>query len=170
MIEFLEIGEVVAVHGIKGEFKIYPWTDSPKALNGVKTLYFDASGSSSAEIFAHDHGRMILCKAKGTDTPEQARRLVGQVLYAARKDISLPKGAVFLADTVGLAVRHADTGELIGTVIRAERMLANDVYYIELPGGEVRMVPAVKEYVTGIDLERNELYLRPIKGMLSDED
>lgn len=165
----MEIGEVVAVHGIKGEIKIYPWTDLPTDLNHVKQL-FSQGGREKYEVKAHDHGRMILCKISGVDNPEQARLFVGKTLFANRNDLPQKKGHFYLADIVGLSVIHADSGEVIGTVSKVEQMPANDIYYVLLPNGETRLIPAVKEFVTEINIDAGYIKLRPIAGMLADED
>jgi ribosomal 30S subunit maturation factor RimM len=41
---------------------------------------------------------------------------------------------------------------------------ASDIYEIKGRDGKVFLVPAVKEYVVKIDLEKG-MYLRPIEGM-----
>ena len=38
---FIEAGEIVNTHGVRGEVKIMPWTDTPEFLRAVKTLYID---------------------------------------------------------------------------------------------------------------------------------
>lgn len=170
MIEYLEVGEIVSVHGIRGEVKLYPWTDSPKTLNGVKKLYYGADGTGEIKVSAHDHGRMILCRIEGVSSPEQARRLVGRKLFASRHDMPKPKSGFYLGDLPGLSVLDADTGEQLGEVAEAEQLPANDVYTIKLKNGELRLIPAVKEFVTEVNIEGGYIKLRPIKGMLSDED
>lgn len=170
MKEFLEVGEIVTVHGLRGEMKLYPWTDQPSTLNHVKTLYTGPDGSGPLHVRVHDHGRMALCKAEGVDTPEQARRYVGKVLYAARQDIPLAEGRVFLADLPGLRVLHDETGEELGIIVAADASPANDIYTIRLKDGRECLIPAVREFVREIDLAGGYIRLRPIRGMLSDED
>ena len=36
--QFLEAGQIVNTHGIRGEVKIMPWADSPEFLCGFDTL------------------------------------------------------------------------------------------------------------------------------------
>ena len=37
--EFLEVGEIVGTHGVRGEVKLRAWADSPEFLRRFKTLY-----------------------------------------------------------------------------------------------------------------------------------
>ena len=39
--KFIEAGEIVNTHGVRGEVKIMPWTDTPEFLRSIKTLYVD---------------------------------------------------------------------------------------------------------------------------------
>ncbi len=39
--KFIEAGEIVNTHGVRGEVKIMPWTDTPEFLRKIKTLYVD---------------------------------------------------------------------------------------------------------------------------------
>ena len=33
--EFLEVGQIVSTHGVRGEVKVMPWADEPEFLSGV---------------------------------------------------------------------------------------------------------------------------------------
>ena len=44
--EFLEVGEIVGTHGVKGEMKLNPWCDSPDFVKRFKVLYFDDEGKN----------------------------------------------------------------------------------------------------------------------------
>ena len=50
--EYLEIGEIVSTHGIKGEVRVQPWCDSPQFIKQFSTLYFDSKGKSRVEVAA----------------------------------------------------------------------------------------------------------------------
>lgn len=41
MKQYLEIGKIVAVQGLKGEVRVEPWCDSGEFLCEFDTLYFD---------------------------------------------------------------------------------------------------------------------------------
>ena len=40
MEQYLEIGKIVSVFGLKGEVKVQPWCDSPQFLCEFDTLYY----------------------------------------------------------------------------------------------------------------------------------
>ena len=38
---FLETGKIVGTHGVRGEVRVDPWSDSPEFVKRLKHLYFD---------------------------------------------------------------------------------------------------------------------------------
>jgi len=42
-LEYTELGKIVNTHGIKGEVRIYPYTDDMKAALKLKKIYLDSS-------------------------------------------------------------------------------------------------------------------------------
>ena len=40
-LEFLEAGEIVTTHGVRGEMKIYPWSDGPEFLLDFDRVLID---------------------------------------------------------------------------------------------------------------------------------
>ena len=48
--DYLEIGQIVGTHGVRGELRVQPWCDSPEFFKKFKTLYYDAHGEKSVGI------------------------------------------------------------------------------------------------------------------------
>ena len=86
------------------------------------------------------------------------------MLYAAREDIPIEDGAYFIADLIGLPVKHADTGEVIGTLTQVDSRGYADLYTVKTAEGEA-LVPAVPQFVPQIDPD-DAVYVRPIPGLL----
>ena len=40
---YIETGEIVSVHGIKGEVKVYPWADYPEFLEEFDCFFIQAN-------------------------------------------------------------------------------------------------------------------------------
>ena len=49
MNEFLDCGQIVNTHGIRGEVRIVPWADSPEFLCKFSTLYVEIGRASCRE-------------------------------------------------------------------------------------------------------------------------
>jgi 16S rRNA processing protein RimM len=108
-------------------------------------------------------GRVLL-KLKQVETPEEAKSLVGGFIEIERDLlIELPEGRYFAFDLVGLGVVTTE-GQRIGKVKEVISLPANDLYLVE---GDKKTyhIPAIKEVVKRIDLEKREMIIEPMEGL-----
>lgn len=167
---YLETGEIVGTHGVRGEMRLYPWCDSPAFLTKVKRLYLDKEGGSSLDVVsARVHGTMVLLKVKGVDDIPAAERLRGRTVYLDRKDVKIEKGAYFIQDLMDCAVLDADDGHCYGTICDVSKTGANDVWHIKQEPREV-LIPAIPDVVIDVDIDAQRVLIRPLKGLFDDED
>lgn len=125
---YLEAGQVVGTHGVRGELRVQPWCDSPGVLAGLRTLYWQ-EGGDPVPVRSRVHKNVVLMKVEGVDTVQDAAALRGRVLYLDRRDLKLPEGHYFIQDLIGLKVVDADTGEEYGVLSQVSPTGANDVYH-----------------------------------------
>lgn len=156
---YLETGEIVNTHGLRGEVKILPWADSPEFLLQFDTFYL--AGKPMRVESSRVHGTCVLCKFAGVDDCNAAQLLRGKVVSFAREDAEIPEDMVFIADLIGLPV-FAE-GRQIGKLEDVLQTPANDVYVIR--GEKSYMIPAVEEFVEKVDPEQGEIHVRLIEGM-----
>lgn len=167
---YIETGMIVGTHGIKGEMRVQPWCDTPDFLTKFKSLYLDENGEKLVKIVSsRAHKNIVLIKAKGIDTIEQAEALRGKTLYLDRQDAVLPKGTFFQCDLFGCEVFDADSGENYGRIVDVSETGANDVWHIEKEGKEY-LLPSIPEVVINVDIEGEKVLIRPLKGIFDDED
>ena len=160
-LQFIEAGEIVTTHGVRGEVKVLPWLDDPEML-----CEFDRCRLDGRE-FAIDQCRIQktcnLVKLRGIDTMEDAQKLRGKIIELYRQDID--DEVIFAAELVDVDV-YAD-GQCIGKITEVLDYPGNSVYVIDK--GRY-MIPAVKEFILSTDLEKNEMQVKLIEGMRNDED
>lgn len=166
--QFLEAGEIVGTHGIRGEVRLNPWCDSPAVLAPVKTLYFDG-GARAVKAACRPHKNIVLVKLQGVDTVQQAEALRGQVLYLNRKDVRLEKGRYFICDLIGLSVVDDDTGEVYGTCTHVSETGANNVYHMTDPDGNEILIPAIPDVIRRVDIHGGEIRIFAMAGLFDDE-
>lgn len=160
--QYLEAGKIVNTHGIAGEVKIIPWADGPEFLLDFDTLYID--GKPMDVQRARVHKNCVLAKLAGIDDINEAMKLKEKVVSIHRDDAKLEEGALFLADLLGLEVRDADSGEVLGTLSEVLTPPASNVYVVT--GGKHRhMIPAVPEFIVETNLDEGYLRVRLIEGM-----
>ena len=158
--KFLEAGEIVSTHGVRGEVKILPWTDSVDFLRRFKTLYIGGRPYAVRHSFAHK-GCMIAA-LEGVEDVEAAQALKGRTVCFARADARLPKGSFFLADLLGARVVTED-GEEVGELVDIIENPTQNVYIVR--GVREHLIPAVPEFIRKTDTESGVVTVRLIEGM-----
>jgi 16S rRNA processing protein RimM len=168
--DFLEAGKIVALHGIKGEMRLKPWSDDSSFLKNFEYIYFGCEGENKTKLIsARAHGNVTLLKIEGVDSIEQAEKLRGKVVYIKKSDAELPEGSYFVSDILGCEVFDNESGELLGTVGDIESYPANDVWHIKTASGEV-LIPNVPDIVKKVCIDENRVYIYKMKGLFGDAD
>lgn len=169
--EYLEIGQIVSTHGVRGEVRLNPWCDGPEFVKKFKTLYRDEMGKSSFKVIScRPHGNVAVIKLEGVDTIEAARALKNTVLYMKRADVNLPEGKWFISELIGCEVLDADNSAIsYGTLKDIDSGAANDIWYVLTPDEKEVLIPAIKDVVIKCDVADNKVYIRPLRGLF-DED
>ena len=164
---YLECGKIINIHGFRGTLKLESWCDSPEILAELERVWLlqqDGTYQSRRVLHASVFRQFVLMDLEGIDSEEKANAMRQTVVYAAREDIPLEEGDHFIVDLIGLDVRHSDTGELLGKLIRVNTNTATDMYVVRTETGD-HLVPAVPAFVTHVDIE-DAVYIRPIPGLL----
>ena len=169
MEDHFRIGVITKPHGVLGEMKVYPVTDDIKRFKGMKEILMGPPEGKSGEKRTIEvegvrfQNNMVLLKLSGIDSPEEARKLSQFQLYVRREDaIPLSPGEYYVADLIGLKVL-SEKGDELGTLSDVLFTAANDVYVVK--GEREILIPAVKEYVLSIDLEKGEMTVLFVEGM-----
>ena len=169
---YIETGEIVSVHGIKGEVKVYPWADYPEFLEEFDRFYIKVNKMHYKAFDAEEvrcHKNVVLIKFKGIDTIEQARELIGKVVNLDRDEIELEEGTYFIEDLIGCTVINDESDEAVGVVKAVDNFGASDVYTIEGEDGKEYMFPAVDEFIVSTDIDKKEIRIKVIEGMFSED-
>ena len=161
-LQFLEAGEIVTTHGVRGEVKVLPWADSPEFLLDFNRVMIGAKEYKVQQCRVQKSCNLV--KLAGVDSVEDAQPLRGKILQVYREDA--PKGLIFAAELVGIQV-YAD-GALIGQLTEVLDYPGNKVYVVK--GEYEYMIPAVKAYILSTDLDENRMEVRLIEGMRNDEN
>ena len=107
---------------------------------------------------------MVILKFEGiTDVPS-ALSMRNAILYIDRADAKLPKGSFFLADLMGLEVREAQSGQVLGKIADIMNLPANNVYVVR--GGERELlIPAVPQFIAETNVEDGYLRVNMMEGL-----
>ncbi len=159
-LRFIEAGEIVTTHGVRGEIKLLTWLDSPEML-----LDFDRCQIGGRE-YRMDSVRVQktcnLIKLSGVDSVEDAQALRGQTLCLYREDMD--PDVIFAAELIGVEVFSG--GIFIGKISDVLDYPGNSVYVVQ--GEKEYMIPAVRQFILATDLDANTMQVQLIEGMATD--
>ena len=161
-LQFIEGGEIVNVHGLKGEIKVLPWVDSPEDL-----VEFDRCRIARKDYdieLARVQKTCALIKLVGVDTVEEAQKLRGKTMLLYREDID-PE-VIFAAELIGVEVFENDVK--IGEITDVLDYPGNSVYVVK--GKHEYMIPAVSAFILDTNMAENTMQVKLIEGMRSDEN
>ncbi len=160
-LQFIEAGEIVTTHGVRGEVKVLPWVDSPEVLCEFDRCRIDGKEYT---MECRIQKTCNLVKLSGIDTMEAAQAMRGKTIELYREDID--DEVIFAAELIGVEVYAEDA--CIGKITEVLDYPGNSVYVVK--GEHEYMIPAVKAFVLDTDMEANKMQVKLIEGMRSDEN
>ena len=161
-LEFIEAGEIVTTHGIRGEVKVLCWLDDPEMLCEFDRCRIDGKEVIMEQVRVQKTCNLV--KLKGVDTMDAAQLLRGKTIELYREDID--DEVIFAAELVGMEVQC--DGKIVGKVKEVLDYPGNKVYVVK--GEKEYMIPAVSAFVLDMDMEKNLMQVRLIEGMATDEN
>lgn len=161
-LQFLEAGQIVTTHGVRGEVKLLPWSDSPEFLVDFKRVVIDTKEYKVESCRIQKNCNLL--KLSGIDTVEAGQALRDKIVKVYRCDA--PEELIFAAELIGMEV-YADS-EMIGKITDVLDYPGNKVYVIN--GTHSYMIPAVKAFILSTDLDVNRMQVKLIEGMRTDEN
>ena len=164
----IEVGRIADAWGIKGWFKVLPYSASPEALFSSKRWFLQPS-EKGAKTFtgtallkikeAKDHSDSVVAHAQDIDDRNDAELLKGARIFISRASFPTPEiDEYYWVDLIGLQVRNregVDLGEvteLLSTGPQTVLVLRDTVTDGEGKPIE-RMIPFVSVYVDKVDIQ-----------------
>ena len=161
-LQYIEAGEIVTTHGVRGEVKVLCWLDDPEMLCEFDRCRIDGKEFAMEQVRVQKTCNLV--KLKGVDTMEAAQAMRGKTVELYREDID--DEVIFAAELIGVEVYAA--GEKIGKITDVLDYPGNSVYVVK--GQYEYMIPAVKHFILNTDMEANRMDVKLIEGMRSDEN
>lgn len=185
MEDFFKVGIITAVHGLRGEVKVYPTTDDARRFKRLKEVYFceerplrpgqdrvvpDQCPDASSPVLKIEEvkffKKFVILKFQGIDRVEDAEKYRKGALFVGRENaVRLKKDEYFIADLIGLSVRDEDNTE-IGILKDVLETGANDVYVIMLQDGRELLLPAIRQCVLAVDIEAGYIRIHILEGLI----
>lgn len=166
--DYLRVGVIANTHGVKGEVKVYPTTDDNKRFKKLKEALIKKDGK---EMEIHIEGarffkNMVILKMKEINTMDEAEKYKGfDILVDRENAVPLLENEYFICDIIGAQVFTED-GKKFGILKEVITTGANDVYDVVRENGKSILLPVIDECVLSIDVEKKEVVVRLMDGLL----
>ena len=165
--DFLRIGRVSRPHGLRGELSIQVSVSKPPFLNDVEQVYIGSARVPYKISAARTHRKRLLLRLANVEDRESAEVLRGQDVSISVADAEpLQPDEYYIRELIGLQI-VTEEGEALGTLKDVLETGANDVYVV-MQDEDDWLLPAIKDVVRAIDLERNEMIVHLLPGLCPD--
>lgn len=162
-VDLIVIGKIVSVHGVRGEVKVYSFTDPIDNLLDYKhwTLRHEGDVKQAVLASGRSQNKVLVAKLQGLDDREEARLLAGYEICIERSLLpALAQDDYYWYQLEGLKVINSP-GELLGTVDHLLETGANDVMVVKPCAGSLddreRLLPYTDDCVLEVNLAAGEM-------------
>jgi len=164
MDKYLEAGQIVNTHGLRGEVKVNPWTDAPEVFEVFDNVYLQDGTEFKVENVRYQKS-CVLLKLSGINTVDDAERMRNKILCVEREIFeNLPDDTYLVADIKGLLVK--DSQKEYGLVDDVITTGSNDVYVVKSEGQKDVLVPAIKDVIMEINIKEGYILVNMPKGLI----
>lgn len=161
--ELIVLGKIFSVHGVRGEVKVYSFTDPlDNVLDYPRwTLTRDGEVKQVEVASGRVQGKFLVVKLKGLDDRNVARTYAGFEIRVPESELpELEEDEFYWHQLEGLSVINQD-GQLLGKVDHLLETGANDVMVVKPCTGSLddreRLLPYTEQCVQAIDLDAGEM-------------
>ena len=170
MPNLLEVGQIVNSYGIKGLFKVVPFTDDITRFSKLKTIYIEKNKKLEKmgieEVKYHKN--LVLLKLKGIDDINDTLKYKSCYIKIDRTDaVDLPENSYFIVDLIDMEV-YTDEDKLLGKIVDVFPTGSNDVYVVKDDLGKQVLLPAIGDVVKNVDVANKKMVVHLIEGLGED--
>lgn len=174
MRNYLRIGKIISLHGIKGEVKIFPTTDNIKRFDSLKEFYIVASDDADDSAFTDDNHyeaagvkyikNTCILKIKGYEKIEDSSRFIGKNIYVARENaVELDENEYFIVDLIGLKCFMNE--KQIGNVKDIMKTKANSILVVDYNDKDI-LIPMVSDFIENVDINNSIIKIKTLEGLI----
>lgn len=164
MADLIEFGKIVNTHGLKGEVKVYSYTDNESNILKLKKVYINGTKYDVQSIKPFKN--MFIMKLKGIDIIEDTKVFIDKMCFREIVEgESNDEEGFFVKDLIGIQVLDEQNNN-IGTLKEVFNTGANDVYEVLLEDGKSIYLPAIKQVVKKIDIDARIMVVKIMEGLI----
>ncbi|MBN2260955.1 MAG: 16S rRNA processing protein RimM [Clostridiales bacterium] len=159
--EKIKVGQIVNTKGIKGEVKIYPYTDYPERFEEMAYVYIKEEKYKILKVTYNK--KMPILQIERINTIEDALKLKNEYLFIDRENLKkLDEDEYLIIDLIGLDVMS--NGEKIGILSDVLTNTAQHIYVIKTQDRDI-LLPAVSEFIKEININDHYIVVNLVEGL-----
>ena len=166
--EYIEIGQIVNINGLKGVVKVNPFTDDISKFEDLKYVYIQLKNElKKVKIEQVRYNKnQVLLKLEGIDSIEEAEKYRNFYLKTEKESQEdLGEDTYYIVDLIGLDV-YSDKNEYLGKIEDVFPTGSNDVYVVKDNLGKQILIPAIADVVKEVDLKNKKMTINLIPGLI----
>ena len=169
---FLRIGKIVGVHGLKGRLKIFLITDILERFNAGNKIYIKSAGQYREYVvneFINMPAKVSLLQLEGISNREELILLKGCGIFIDKSNAEKTREVLnpdqyYFYEIIGSNViwNGNQFGEVVDIIMAGE----SDVLIIKDMSGREHLIPFVESMVDTKHISRGILEIDPINGLI----
>jgi len=166
--DHLAVGAIAGPHGVRGQFKVKLFAESPAALEQYGALQIDGGRALKLTVKSVNSRGLVIVSADGVTSREAAESLRGMLLSTSRASLDPAEDELYHADLLGASVFHED-GTNLGVVVALYNFGAGEIIEVKPPSGASVMLPFAGSSLVSVDIPNRRVVLAPPAGFLDDD-
>ena len=173
--EYIKIGKIVNVIGLKGELKVYNYSD-PDRYEDIDRILLENKKAKGSERYQEYHvisarnvKNMVAIKLREVNDRTQAEGLKEKDIYITDDELrELPEDTFYVRDIVGCIMYDVKDGSTVGEITDVIQNGPQDVYEVKLADGSKTYIPAVKEFIIEVNPAEKTVKADLIPGFIDN--
>ena len=169
--DLLLIGKVVRTHGIKGEIRVLPYTESVDSFRAAGEVYFKLKGGPLHSFYiksVRPHKNIYIVALEGIENINEAELWVGAYVYRRKSTLPPPdrtEDEYYWYEVIGLEVRTQE-GRILGEITQVFNAGSNDVFVVyNKEEKKEYLIPSIADVIVRFDWENRILWINLIPGL-----
>ncbi|GKS80886.1 ribosome maturation factor RimM [Ligilactobacillus pabuli] len=166
---YFNVGEIVNTHGIRGEVKVLATTDfAAERFAPGEILYVKQGSQKPVKLTVKSHRQHkqfdLLTFEEITNINEAEQYKGSQLQVTEQQQTPLEDGDYYYRQIIGLEVYSLED-ELLGKISEVMETGANDVWVVRRPNGKEVLLPAIKDVIQKVDLDKQRVIVDWLEGL-----
>lgn len=165
--DYFRLGNIVRVHGIKGNVIVHLDVDHPEKYKKVKAVFLKKDGLLllTKVLSSSLNGTLLNLSLEGCSDRNAAEELIHKEVFLPLSELAPPGDKqVYLHEAVGMTVVDEKEGRL-GVIVKVFDYPEQPVASVDLQPGEL-LFPLISEFILKVDREHRELQVSLPDGLV----